>query len=273
MTYRRGTGWLRDLGAVPWWLHLVLGVAAFGSLRLAAARLDAGGEAPALDYLAWAALAGFLLTALWSFVHQWSRRRLLERQVDLDSIRELPWDEFQQLVGEAYRRLGYHVRETGADGRHGGADLVLRKQGHTTVVECRRWRLRKVRPAMLRELQGVMVAEQADYGILVTTGPCTPEAEQFARERAIALLDGARLLKLLQSVRREAMNSPRPAGAGHNHRCPHCGREMVLRTAAGGSGDGVRYWSCTGFPACRGSRVVGAVVGRSRARPQPLQRA
>lgn len=33
--------------------------------------------------------------------------------------------------------------------------------------------------------------------------------------------------------------------------CPHCGKELVLRTATKGSNAGNKFWGCSGFPMCR----------------------
>lgn len=251
--------WLLPVSALALWLLLQAG-----------ARLEPARGSTGLTGWAWV-LAGLLLAATgYQAARHWRRRQAIERQLDLEAVGALPWDEFQHLVGEAYRGLGYHVRETGHDDRYGGADLVLRKQARTTLVECRRWRLRKVKPAMLREFKGVLAAAGADHGILVTTGSCTPEAQTYARQHGIGLVDGPGLLRLLQSVRRAAMPAPRPIGPRPGQRCPHCGREMLLRTVSAEAGGRQLRWRCTGFPACRGSRAVGAVIGRSR--PQPLQR-
>lgn len=267
--------WFYDLAMLPWWLNLGLGAGVFALIQYGAAEVETPGSAAAVasPFVAWSLLLAFVVAALLSAFQQRARRRLLEQQTDLDSVRALPWDDFQHLVGEAYRRLGYHVRETGADDRYGGVDLVLRKHGETTLVECKRWRLRKVRSATLRDLQGVMAAEKARYGLVVTTGEFTSEAKAFADERAIGLVDGPQLLKLLQSVRRSPLAPPRPRSA-KDRRCPQCGRAMVLRTATKGPKAGVRFWGCTGFPACKGTRTVGAVIGRSHAKPDSsLQRA
>lgn len=271
MAHRRRSGLFNDLAAWPWWANLASGVAVFAIVRYAAPSFELASTAlaAAIPFLSWSLLCAFALAAALSAYHQHTRRKLLEQQTDLDSIRNLPWDDFEHLVGEAYRRLGYHVRETGGDTRHGGADLVLRKRGRTTLVECKRWRLRKVRAATLRELQGVMAAEHAEHGIVVTTSAFTAEAHAFAVDRPIDLVDGPQLLKLLHSVRKTAP-PPRPQPRSRNeHRCPHCGREMVLRTAQRGPKAGMRYWGCTGFPTCKGTRPVGAVIGRSNHKIEP----
>jgi restriction system protein len=39
---------------------------------------------------------------------------------------------------------------------------------------------------------------------------------------------------------------------------PNCGRPMVLRTARKGQKAGQPFWGCTGFPDCKGTRMVEA---------------
>lgn len=60
----------------------------------------------------WAALP-FVIFAVISALNRAHRRRLFDRQTDIDTIRELSWQDFELLVGEAYRRQGYTVEETG----------------------------------------------------------------------------------------------------------------------------------------------------------------
>ncbi len=57
--------------------------------------------------------------------------------MDLDSLRALSWQDFEKLVGEAYRRPGYVVEETGGGGPDGEVDLVIRNDGKTYFVQCK----------------------------------------------------------------------------------------------------------------------------------------
>ena len=53
------------------------------------------------------------LAALISFLDSRRRRRLLASQTGLRSLSAMDWREFEMLVGEAFRRQGYNVREIG----------------------------------------------------------------------------------------------------------------------------------------------------------------
>ena len=46
--------------------------------------------------------------------------------------------------------------------------------------------------------------------------------------------------------------------SGTPGRCPRCGKEMVLHTTRRGPNSGRQFWGCSGFPACRYIRKMGA---------------
>jgi restriction system protein len=76
------------------------------------------------------------LAAVLSFFSQKKRQTLLEAQSGLDILRAISWRELEQLVSEAYRRMGYQVQETGRGGADGGIDLDLRRGDQVTLVQC-----------------------------------------------------------------------------------------------------------------------------------------
>ena len=85
-------------------------------------------------------------------------------------IGEMSWQEFEMLVGEAFRLRGYTVTETGGGGADGGVDLVLTKGAEKSPVQCKQWRALKVGVAIVRELYGVMAARGAAGGFVVSAG-------------------------------------------------------------------------------------------------------
>jgi hypothetical protein len=54
----------------------------------------------------------------------------------------------------------------------------------------------------------------------------------------------------LSAVRRLRKTGKPPDQLG----CPICGKLMVLRTARRGVNAGQRFWGCSGFPKCKGTR-------------------
>jgi restriction system protein len=184
--------------------------------------------------------------------------RRLDRQSGLESIRALPWHEFEHLLAEAFRRQGYEARVSprGADG---GIDIVLTGKGDTVLVQCKHWKKQQVGVKPIRELMGVVASEGAALGILVASGTFTTEARRFAEGNPIRLIDGQELERLIADVGRGRLGQPVDARApvvtgDAEVNCPKCGSTMVKRVAKRGPGAGQEFWGCTEYPRCRGTR-------------------
>lgn len=65
---------------------------------------------------------------------------------------EMNWQQFELLVGEAFRKAGYRVIDGGDVGADGGVDVHLNKDGNRYFVQCKHWKTRKVSVAIVREL-------------------------------------------------------------------------------------------------------------------------
>ncbi len=206
-----------------------------------------------------------VLIALYAEADKYKRRRLLKQQSSLNTLRGLTWQEFEMLVGEAYRRQGYRVEETGGSGPDGGVDLVLRRGGETVLVQCKRWKQQaKVGAPTVRKLRGAVARDQATRGIFVTSSTFTREAIAEAQgQPPLELVDGAALLELVQQAQGQAVSAnttqipiaANEASAGVPP-CPQCGELMVKRTARSGANAGSEFWGCPAFPRCRGTRQI-----------------
>lgn len=191
-----------------------------------------------------------------------------------DALRQMTWRDFERLVGEVFRMRGYVVAETGGGGADGGIDLRLRKGNELALVQCKQWRAFKVPVTVVRELYGVMVAQGAAQGFVVTSGQFTADARAFASGRNIKLIDGQTLAALIKraqaaaptgssamppaaaNVPARATKPPQPAEtppAAAPH-CPRCGGAMIQRIAKQGAKAGKPFWGCATFPDCRGVR-------------------
>jgi len=163
-------------------------------------------------------------------------------------LRELPWKRFEDLLGEAYRRQGYGVEETVGGGADGGVDLVLRRNGDVTLVQCKRWRGKPVPVQTVRELYGVLHDRGSASAKLIATSRFTPDALAFAKGKPIELVDSDGLLRLLRGVQTSgkivASAPPRESdhlAAADVPHCPSCSGRMVKRTAQKGANAGSEF--------------------------------
>jgi restriction system protein len=203
--------------------------------------------------------------ALISALRRYVVRQRFAAQRSLDDMRALTWQQFETIVGEAFRRQGYSVIETGQGGADGGVDLELTRAGERFLVQCKQYRAQDVSVMTVREIFGVVAARKADGAIVVSTGRFTNDALESARGQPIRLIDGCRLEAMVRDIkvvvgapapgggtRREpTINASSPSSAGD---CPKCGSTMVRRT---------REWAALHSMAARGFRSA-AARGRRR---------
>lgn len=255
---RRDESILDILALAPWWFSVALSATVYLTLTYIFPRIEFGPgiSASALkgfvsfgQNLAPVIALVFLIPAPVSAFNAWRKRKRLDKQVSIDSIRSLDWRSFEELVGEAYRRQGYAVSENPGTGPDGGIDLLLKKAGQLTVVQCKQWRAQKVGVEKVRELYGIQVAQPAARSILITSGSFTQEAKNFAADKPIDLVEGAALLELIRNVQPAPKKTTPPPAARVT--CPECGSEMVLRTAQKGQHAGQQFWGCSTYPKCR----------------------
>jgi restriction system protein len=260
----REKGIFEFLAVAPWWLSIIVGVLVYAACKAAPSFLHFSSPLlAAVNILTvvvarnghWFALP-FVIVAGGAAFNRRRRARLLAEQTGIESIRDLSWQDFELLVGEAFRARGYTVDETGGGGADGGVDLCLRRDGKTYLVQCKRWRERQVPVTAVRELLGVVAAEKAAGAYFVCCGSFTPDARQFASETGIVLVDGGELLQLIGKPTGDAV-----ARDVETPSCPTCGGRMVMRTAKRGAKAGERFWGCEGFPRCRGVAPIAQASG------------
>lgn len=267
MARRRKESGLDLIAAMPWPFGVALGLLAYVGIRhgigwyfshYGGPLLKGVGEQAANGAhapLAWAALMLCWIAALVSFLKQRQRKTLLDAQSGLDSLRRISWREFEMLVGEAYRRQGYRVEETGLGGADGGVDLVLHKDGRRTLVQCKQWRARQVSVATVREMWGLLAHHGAGAVKIVCAHAFTHDAADFARGKPIELVTGRALLDLINAVRSTGNSAPAvaPVMSAVPPTCPRCQSAMAERS---NRRNGERFWGCTAYPRCRGTRPI-----------------
>jgi len=238
-----------------------------------------------------------LMMAPLSYWRERKAQKLLATHGTLDSIRSLGWAEFERLLAQFYRAQGFSVEETGGGGADGGVDLILRKGDQTSLVQCKHWKEWRVGVKVVRELNGVLAATQADAGIIITSGIFSKDAEFFAKGTPIELVDGRKLGEMIAAVnkaathplhsnaRPEAPVQARPVSTPPKRKddraymppemraeleamesdftdehpiCPYCKTRMILRSAKRGANAGSKFWGCSSYPKCQHTMAASA---------------
>jgi restriction system protein len=281
MAYRKkekslGELLIDELIALPWWGSLVFGAMVWGMASLAIALWPKNLVVMIINSL-WPVLP--VLVGFTSLASAWKSTRsraVLRRMKTLQDIREVPWQEFEQLAATYYRELGHEVNHTGQAGPDGGIDLKMRKNGKRILVQCKRYTGRSIGVQAVREFFGVVVAGGADKGIFLTTSDFTPEAMAFGlSQHSLELIPGTRFAQMVHHLRtgataghRELLTDPPSLWIGSPGQvvphspgttppaCPRCHSRMVERHAKKGQHRGNVFWGCPQYPACTGIRPL-----------------
>jgi hypothetical protein len=169
-------------------------------------------------------------------------------------LNQLEWRRFEMLVTSYFNNTGTRAKRSrvGADG---GVDIYLYRdgEGHPfSCIQCKAWHVYKVGVKPVRELFGVMAADEIKEGYFATTGEFTPEAIRFVAGKALRLMTGETIVEMVNALpadRCQALLREITEGDYTTPTCPRCDVKMVRR-----SGENGEFWGCPNFknrPSCR----------------------
>lgn len=139
-----------------------------------------------------------LVLGWWSVIPRWRARlrRNAWPALSLHQAMALSPSDFEDYVSRRiFERQGYSVLNT-PDVKDGGVDILVTDiHGRRAVVQCKRYR-GTVGEAVVRDLYGTMIHNDALMAFLVTTGSISDAARRWAMGKPIGLIDGPRLVEL-----------------------------------------------------------------------------
>lgn len=133
----------------------------------------------------------FIHSCLFGSKHK--RRYKKTRSKGLSALKRMSWQDFEHFCAEHFRANGYTVKMMGLGGADGGMDLVLKKRGKRTLVQCKHWKGR-VGVTIVREMYGVMCADNFASVYIVALSGFTKEAHNWAKGKPIQLIGGLDML-------------------------------------------------------------------------------
>ena len=247
---RKTTSFADLLFQAPWWVSVITSAITYLLMGHLLPSIETDNQLINMVCKALAVPAPYfaifiLLIAPFSFFNARRKAKQLDAQKSIETIRQLHWRNFEELVAEAYRRQGYRVTE-GGFGADGGIDLELRKGDERVIVQCKQWKAQKVGVSVVREMFGVLTASNADKVIVICSGKFTQQAIDFTSDKPIELITGNELLSLVKDAQAEPIIAPVQQAS-----CPRCGSELVERQAKRGTNAGNTFLGCSSFPKCR----------------------
>ncbi len=134
-------------------------------------------------------------------------RERAERQKDqakradlkLAQLGSLTPEGFEEFVAELFEALGYEVERTGGTGDE-GVDLRVRRAGLLGIVQCKYHSRGVVGSPDLQKFLGSIQHTRSHKGFFVSTRTFSLAAEKFAAEHPMELIDGPRLVELVEQA-------------------------------------------------------------------------
>jgi restriction system protein len=168
-------------------------------------------------------------------VYSWHSGKSLIKQ-----LQAMHPTEFEEYIADLYIRLGYKAEAVGKS-HDGGIDVVISKDGLKHFVQCKKFITSKVGVGDMRDFYGAMAGKLADSkGLFITTNIFTTEAEKFAEDKPVELIDGDKLLKLIKLAKKNNDEI-----IIKNSECPECGGDLVEKKGKYG-----KFLGCSYYPKC-----------------------
>jgi restriction system protein len=191
------------LAQIPWWAYVTISASFYLLLNYLVPYLEFQGtlfneaQVSLGPVIAPVVALALLAPASFSLLKFSRKKKLHELREEIKSLQEVPWQEFKEMVAEAYKRSGYMVLENGPFTTDPDVDLVMRKSANLYLVQCRYWQNRKLGIRELKKLQALLQEKHAMAAFMLTTGIFSKEARLYALSRPITLVDGIELVELL----------------------------------------------------------------------------
>jgi len=128
-----------------------------------------------------------------------ARRRLFYRLRSLDPL------VFEELILEAFFRLGNPIRRNRRYSGDGGIDGQVYLSGGWAPIQCKRYRS-AIDPQHVADFSAVLRRRRALLGLFIHTGRTGDRSRAHAADSAILFVSGDRLCRLLAATRAAGMD-------------------------------------------------------------------
>lgn len=264
--YRKSTGdnffeeLVKVASLVPWWITLPVALPLFYFVPYGApSDIQIQDPSNAIN-----AMLGILLRALFKFLipmalvfgavisvftsfKSGQLFKSIKKNGAHDTVQGLSWQNFEFLLSEWFKKQGYATELTGGGGADGGIDIKLYRDSELHLVQCKHYKAWKVSVQIVRELLGVMTAEGAVGGYIVTSGRFTKEAYEFAEGKNIELIDGTKLDEILDT-------NTLTKHTDTTTKCPECGSKLIEKRGKYG-----KFIGCNTYPKCQFTKAINSL--------------
>lgn len=168
----------------------------------------------------------------------------------LQNLRSLTPSEFEKYIADLFIQLGFKAESVGG-AYDGGVDVIASKDNIINYIQCKKFISREVTVGAIRDFYGALANKLANgKGYFITTNKFTLEAQKFAEDKPIELIDGFRLIDYIKLANKDLTTMVSLSGA-ENMTCPKCGNKLTKKKGKFGY-----FIGCSNYPNCRFTRKI-----------------
>ncbi len=185
-------------------------------------------------------------------INNWRNRRRFRAGEKWRSDRELlRWlkamkpSEFENYIAGLFNKLGYKTEVTG--GSHDkGVDVIAEKDGVKHYIQCKKFITSTVGVGSMRDFYGAIADHLAKgKAFFITTNKFTLEAEKYADDKPIELIDGHRLVEYIHLAEKQKVETLEIKTV-EAEKCPECSGDLIQREGKFG-----KFLGCSNYPKCK----------------------
>ncbi len=174
-------------------------------------------------------------------------------------LMSIEWKLFEDVCVEYLKTRKCNASVTNI-GKDNGIDLkVKNNNGELMFIgQCKAWS-RPVDVKEIRELYGIMAAENASDGFYITTSTFTKVAKEFKRGKRILLIDGDECLKRfneLDEASKAQIDKIVRVNDFNVPTCVNCNIKMTKRISQKPHNKGNEFWGCRNYPICKNTLQI-----------------
>jgi len=211
----------------------------FNSLDIVKAVLSSMWDMKGLYFMAFGvAFLALALRAVMDLMSRQSKIKWYLGKKKVQDLQQLTPTQFEEYIATLFQSLGYEAKVTGGRG-DGGVDVEAVKDGHVHYIQCKKYISSKVPVSAVRDFYGA-IADRVDggKGYFITTNVFTLDAEKFAEDKPIELIDKFKLMEYMQMVDTTVPEAEASV-------CQKCGSELIKRKGKYGV-----FMGCSTYPKC-----------------------
>ncbi|MBT9177390.1 MAG: hypothetical protein DDT20_01723 [Firmicutes bacterium] len=194
------------------------------------------------DAVGWVSVGSLLAVGFLSCIRREAAEKKLLKS-GINEIDKLTGEGFERFLALYFKAQGYNAKITPEFGDF-GADLILVKDGATTIVQAKRWE-NAVGIEAVQQIVAAKAYYKAERAMVVTNSAFTPAAIKLAEVNRVELWERSALIERLSEASAADLLPASDVRSAPDRTCLECGRLLVERTGPTG-----RFRGCSGFPLC-----------------------